>query len=792
MKCSESWLREWVNPNLSHDALSDTLTMAGLEVEEIAPIAKPFTHVVIGQVKTVAKHPEAERLHICEVDIGKEKPLSIVCGAKNVRPELKVAVATIGASLPNGMEIKETALRGVLSHGMLCSASELGLAEESEGLIELAADAPLGESLWTYLALDDHTIEISITPNRGDCLSIQGLAREIHTLTGAPLHPPAMSPVPATHQERFPVKNQAEAACPRYLGRIIRGVKNDISSPIWLKERLRRSGIGSISPVVDVTNYVMLELGQPMHAFDCAKLQGGIVIRYAKAGETLHLLDGSEKTLDDETLVIADERDPLAIAGLMGGVASSITLTTTDIFLESAFFSPLTVARQRQHYLLHSDSAYRFERGVDSTLQRKAIERATQLILSIVGGEAGEVIECVNEATLPPKKTIFLPADSILRVLGIALDNATVETLLKSLQFDFTKETSGWHITIPAYRFDISLSQDVIEEIVRVYGYNRIPTHPLHADLQATHFNDGAERLHEARLALAHAGYHEIISYSFVDKKSQAILDPEEATCELVNPITADMAVMRTSLWPGLIRTLLYNVSRQQHRVRLFEVGACFKKVDGQLEQPLRLGGLITGTVHPLQWGMPAREADFFDLKGDLETLLAAISPAARIQFKPDTHPALHPGQTAVIYVNEQKIGLAGALHPSVVQELDTPAKVFVFELSLDWLTENEAINVQEISKFPEIRRDIAIILQQAVPAQAIQDTIKDIAGDWLKGVFIFDVYTGKGVMPGFKSVAVGLIVQHPTRTLVDDEVAAFMERIVQALQVELGAQLRS
>lgn len=821
MKCSESWLREWVNPDLTREQIADTLTMAGLEVESLAPAANAFTGVVIGKVLTVNKHPEADKLNVCTVDVGGPETLTIVCGASNVAVNMKAAVAMLGAVLPNKMVIAPASIRKVASEGMLCSASELNLSEDSEGLLVLPEDAPLGQDLWVYLDLADYTIDISITPNRGDCLSVRGVARELSALTHTPLNNPLReeAQVKKTVFPKFvmkessdnqnisvhgqgkdlyssvipmTVKVEAKAGCPRYLGREIKQVQADATTPTWLKERLRRSGIRSISPIVDVTNYVMLELGQPMHAFDLATIKKGVVVRQSKQGEKIALLDGSEKELDNETLLIADHEKPLAIAGVMGGLDSSVNLLTRDIFLESAYFSPATIARQRQFYNLNSDSAYRFERGVDPTLQSEAIERATQLILEIAGGQAGPVVPVESKDHLPKPVVITLVHEKIAQVLGIDIPDKEVERIFQALQFSYKREKSNWVVQVPAYRFDLTLPEDLIEEIARIHGYDKIPTHNLRAVLRVSQAEDAADDLHVLRLALSNQGFNEIISYSFIDKKLQALLDPREVAREIMNPITGDMTVMRTNLWPGLMTTLLYNKSRQQQRIRLFELGTCFLTRNNEISHQSRLGGLITGLASAEQWGIPSREADFYDLKGNIENILSLSALAKELEFKPDTHPALHPGQTAVLYYGDKKVGIVGALHPAVLQALDLPDKVFAFELDLHLFGKAGLSQFEEISRFPEIRRDIAILVNQAIPAKQIQDTIKDVAGDWLKDVFIFDVYQGKGISTGSKSIALALILQHPTRTLVEDEVSELMERVITALKGQLGAELRS
>ncbi|MFZ2314083.1 MAG: phenylalanine--tRNA ligase subunit beta [Gammaproteobacteria bacterium] len=792
MKFSELWLREWVKPRLTREALTDVLTMAGLELEELAPVAGDFKGVVIGQILKIEKHPEADRLNICEVDVGQENPLTIVCGASNVAVDMKVPAALVGAVLPNDLIIKQAKLRGVESHGMLCSASELGLSDEQQGLLALPADAPIGQDIRKYLMLDDYTIDLSITPNRGDCLSVRGVAREVSALTGAKITPPAISPVEPSHQEVLPVELLA-ADCPHYVGRIIRGVETNIESPIWLKEGLRRSGVRSISPVVDATNYVMLELGQPMHAFDLDKIKDRIVVRHATAGEKITLLDGSEKELEATAVVIADADVPVALAGVMGGEESSVTPTTTNIFLEAAYFTPKMIAGQRKQYQLNSDSAHRFERGIDTASQREAIEHVTQIILDILGGEPGPVIEQTQAGYPPARPVISLPAEKITRLLGIEIAHADIQAIFNALNMEAVWQTNShtWEVKAPSYRPDITIPEDLIEEIARLYGYDKIPTQHLRAQLQSNAAADetGWQSL---RLAFSERGYHEIISYSFVGKEIQAQLDPEHAPKELLNPITSDMTVMRTNLWPGLINTYRYNKSRQQHRIRLFEIGACFITKGDELLQTSRIGGLISGSALPEQWGGVEREVDFYDLKGDLENIIGMFCAENEIEFKIESHAALHPGRAAAIYCQGKRLGLVGAIHPGLMQPLDVSGNIFVFELDLTELHQMNQSKYKEFSKFPEIRRDLAILVNDTIRAKEIQDTIRLTAGDWLQNVFIFDVYQGKGITPGSKSVALRLVVQHPERTLVDSEVAELMERVIASLKEQLGAELRS
>jgi phenylalanyl-tRNA synthetase beta chain len=791
MKFSESWLRELANPKLTREQLCTQLTYAGLEIEEFVPVAGSFSGVVVGNVLSLEKHPEADRLNICEVDVGASNPLTIVCGAANVRAGMRVAAALEGAKLPNDLTIKTTKVRGVSSSGMLCSARELGLAEESEGLFELPANAPLGKSVYEYLQLDDYIIDVSITPNRGDCLSILGMAKEVSALTECALTVPNFPEIKSTIKDTLPVNIQAEKECPRYVGRVIRQVNANAVTPIWLRERLRRAGVRSISAVVDVTNYVMLELGQPMHAFSLDKIAGGIDVRISKAGEILKLLDGNEVKLDAETLIIADTEKPLAIAGVMGGLDSGVTLATQDIFLESAFFSPMPIARAGRRYNLSSDSAYRFERGIDPTLQRVAIERATELLAEIVGGQVGPVIEVSIEKNIPQPAKIELRAARIEKILGCKIADSDVEAIMRRLGFACLKLTNGWQVIVPARRSDVTAEIDLIEEVVRLYGYDKIPCHFPTAALQIHSSLENQIPLQKIRRGLCDLGYQEVVTYSFIDKKLQELFEPEQSLIEVVNPITAEMSVMRRSILPSLVSTLIYNQNRQQSRIRMFETGLRFFMQDGKLQQQRTISGLINGAAQPEQWGIPTRAADFFDLKGDLQNLFKLTLAAEEFTFKSGKHSALHPGQTAAVYRAGEFVGIFGSIHPSIAQLLKIEGKVFVFELALDLLETARVPRFSGLSKFPEIRRDIAILLDQSVPAQDIQDTIRQEVGDLLKDVDIFDLYQGKGIAAGQKSIALSLTLQHSSRTLVDEEVVDLMGRVIVALKGRFNAELR-
>jgi phenylalanyl-tRNA synthetase beta chain len=704
---------------------------------------------------------------------------------------MKVPAALVGAVLPNKMKITRSKLRGVVSNGMLCSEVELGVAEESNGIMPLPVDAPIGKSVWDYLNLTDYVMDINITPNRGDCLSVLGVAIETSALTGCVLTRPAITDIKPTVTDSLPITIDAPSACPRYVGRVIRDIKADAPTPIWLKERLRRSGIRSISAVVDVMNYVMLELGQPMHAFDLEKISGGIHVRKAKATEEIVTLDGQTIKANQDTLTIADDKKLLALAGVMGGLDSGVTLLTTDIFLESAFFTPENIAPAVRRYKLTSESSYRFERGIDPTIQVQAIERATELLLSLTGGKPGPVLDIIHEQHLPKQTVISLRSARIAKVLGFVIEDHEIETFLKRLGFVTEKNAEGWLVKVPLRRSDIILEVDLIEEVMRLYGYDKLPSRSTIAMLCMNPRSETKLDMITLRRTLCDLGYHEVITYSFIDKELQNLFDPHNQPKELINPITSDMSVMRTNLWPGLVNTLLYNQNRQQSRIRLFETGLRFMNQDNTLHQQRVLSGLVSGPVAEEQWGCPIRQADFFDVKGDLQNIFKLIKDEKKFIFKPCSNSVLHPGQAAEIFRGEQSVGVMGALHPKIIQSLGVSQTVFVFELLLDVLEIAVMPKYTEISKFPEIRRDLAIFVDQTVPAQQIQDTIEEVGGELLRNVMVFDVYQGKGVPSHQKSIALALTLQHASRTLVDEEVADVFGRIVDVLKRKFAAELR-
>ncbi|WP_454255510.1 phenylalanine--tRNA ligase subunit beta [Pseudomonas sp. Marseille-Q8238] len=791
MKFSEQWLRSWVNPAVSRDELVARLSMVGLEVDSVTLAAGQFSGIVVGEILSTEQHPDADKLRVCQVSNGAET-FQVVCGAPNARPGIKIPFAMIGAELPGDFKIKKAKLRGVESFGMLCSASELQISDDNSGLLELAAEAPVGSDIRTYLELDDASIELGLTPNRGDCLSLAGLAREVGAIYAAQVVPVTIAPVAPVHDEVRPVDVLATKACPRYLGRVIKNVDLSRPTPLWMVERLRRSDIRSIDAVVDITNYVMLELGQPMHAFDLAEINGGIRVRMAEEGEKLVLLDGQEVSLRADTLVIADHQRPLAIAGVMGGEHSGVSAGTRDLFLESAFFDPIALAGKARSYGLHTDASHRYERGVDSQLAHQAMERATTLLLEIVGGEAGAIIEAVSEGDLPQIAPITLRAERISQMLSMEMGAAEIERLLSALGLDVSAQGSGvWTVGVPSHRFDISLEVDLIEELGRLYGYNRLPVRYPQARLAPKAKPEARAELPALRRLLVARGYQEAITYSFIDPKLFSLFAPGIEPLQLANPISADMAAMRSSLWPGLVKALQHNLNRQQTRVRLFESGLRFVGQLGELKQEAMLSGVITGGRLPEGWAHSRDDVDFYDLKADVEALLGYAGAGQDFRFVPGEHPALHPGQTARIERDGREVGFIGALHPELAKSLGLDQPVYLFELVLGEVVQGHMPAFSELSRFPEVRRDLALLADRDLAAELVLDCIREAAGEWLTDLRLFDVYHGKGIDPHRKSLAVGLTWQHPSRTLNDDEVGAVTQNILSSLEERFNATLR-
>ncbi|MEI2264786.1 phenylalanine--tRNA ligase subunit beta [Erwinia sp. CGal63] len=794
MKFSELWLREWVNPAIDSAALSEQITMAGLEVDGVEAVAGTFHGVVVGEVVECGQHPNADKLRVTKINVGGDRLLDIVCGAPNCRQGLKVAVATIGAVLPGDFKIKAAKLRGEPSEGMLCSYSELGIADDHNGIIELPLDAAVGTDIRDYLKLDDSTIEISVTPNRADCLGIIGIARDVAVLNKLPLNEPVIEPVAATIQDTFPVRVDAVDACPRYLGRVIKGINVKAATPLWMKEKLRRCGIRSIDPVVDITNYVLLELGQPMHAFDLDRIDGGINVRMAEEGETLTLLDGTEAKLNADTLVIADHHKALAMGGIFGGEHSGVNEETTNVLFECAFFSPLAITGRARRHGLHTDASHRYERGVDPQLQYKALERATRLLLDICGGEAGPVIDQTNEATLPPRATITLRREKLDRLIGHVIADEEVSDILSRLGCEVTAGDGVWQAVAPSWRFDMQIEEDLVEEVARVYGYNNIPDVPVQAGLVMTSHREAKLSLKRVKAMLVDKGYQEAITYSFVDPKVQALLHPGEENLVLPSPISVEMSAMRLSLWTGLLSAVVYNQNRQQSRVRLFESGLRFvpdTQANLGIRQDVMLAGVISGARYEEHWDLARQTVDFYDLKGDLESVLDLTGKLEQIQFRPEAHPALHPGQSAGIWLQEQRIGYLGVVHPELERKLDLNGRTVVFELEWDKVSDRVLPEASEISRFPANRRDIAVLVAENVPAADIIAECKKVGVNQVVGVNLFDVYRGKGVNEGFKSLAISLILQDTGRTLEEEEIAATVAKCVAALKERFQATLR-
>ena len=790
MQLSLNWLREWANPAATAIELAHKLNMAGLEAESKPLAEHALQGVVVGRILTAEKHPQADRLRVCTVDIGTGTPQQIVCGAPNARVGLCAPVATVGSTLPGDLHIKAAQLRGVDSAGMLCSAKELMLSDKSEGLLELDDEATPGTPISSYLKLDDTLLTLELTPNRGDALSINGLAREVGALYGLQPCKPALEKAAITSSKSLAVTIENTADCSRYLGRVIEGINPQARTPDWLRERLRRSGIRSIHPVVDITNLVMLELGQPMHAFDLAKLGGPIHVRRAQSGETLKLLTEETANLNKELLITAGGQ-AVAMAGVMGGADSGVTATTTSIFFESAAFAPAVVAGTARRHKLSSDAAYRYERGVDTALQAEALERATTLALAICGGQAGPVTSAGGDVS---SAAITLRHQKLVDLLGVEIAASEVEARLQSLGVAVSKAGEGvWLCTPPSWRFDLAIEQDLIEEVARLFGYENITAKPYRAALIPPAQSEARRPAARIRDALVARGWQEAVTYSFVDAKVQAKLTPAFAGIALDNPIAETMGVMRTTLWTGLIGAWLHNHQRQMKRVRFFELAGTFAETESQIIETPRLSGLAYGPTLAEQWGEKSRPVDFYDLKADVEALCAAFGgDAGAFRFESGAHPALHPGRTASLIRHGEIVGVLGELHPELVRSLDLPGAPLLFELDWSRLAAARVPVAQPVPEFPASRRDLALVVDEATPVQALIDTAKAAAGANLAQALVFDIYRGQGLRDGSKSVALGLIFQDYSRTLTLEEIDTQVVGIVTALSQKLGANLRS
>jgi phenylalanyl-tRNA synthetase beta chain len=790
MLISVNWLKDWVDIDLSAEELSKKLTASGLEVDTLEPVSSPFSGVVIAEIASCESHPDADKLKLCSIDFGGDAPAQVVCGAPNARAGIRIPLAQVGAVLGEDFKIRKAKLRGVESFGMACSARELGLSDDHSGLMELPENAPLGMDIREYLELDDHAIEVELTPNRADCLSIRGVARDVAASCRANYTPLDIQAIAETIEDTIGVTLEAAEDCPRYVGRIIRGIDPTAPTPLWMVEKLRRSGIRSISASVDCTNYVLMELGQPMHAFDLDKLQGDIHVRRGRAGEKLVLLDGKEVDVDESLLAICDNAGPVALAGIMGGLESGVTDSTSNILLESAYFKPATISGKARDLGLHTDASHRFERGVDPQGQVDAIERITELLLAIAGGEAGPLIHAVEEAHVPAQNEVTLRHARLNRVLGVELDEDEVTSILESLRMSPKFNGQGWEVKAPSDRFDIEIEEDLIEEVARIYGYDNIPAALPAGELDPGIIPETTVTLRSLQQSLCGAGYTEAINYAFT---SHGLLDRfsmDEHVLPLANALNTDLEVMRTALLPGLMETLQRNLRRQQDRLRFFEIGTVFDQED-DLTETLHLAAVACGSVYPEQWGQASRTTDFYDVKGDLEDLLALRGNKGEIKFRNASYPWLHPGQAATVSIDGRDAGWIGAIHPQILKAMEIKGQVIGFELDVDVISNRELPYAKEISRFPSVRRDLALFVPENISYEDIRSNVIDLSGDLLANLVLFDLYAGQNVEKGYKSLAIGLILQNVSCTLTDEVVDSLVQDVVLGLKERLGAQLR-
>ena len=791
MRISLAWLGEWVDSGLGASELASRLTMSGLEVESVEPAAGDFQGVVVGEVLSVERHAGADKLAVCQVAGGGRARLQVVSGAPNVRAGMKAPLALEGARMADGGVIRATRLRGVESAGMLCSARELGLSDEHEGILELPDELVPGTPLREALSLDDTILTLNVTPNRGDVLSVLGVAREVSAIAARAMTPPALDPVAPATREKFAVRLDAPASCPRFAGRVIQGVNPAARTPLWMRERLRRAGLRPLRPVVDVTNYVMLELGQPLHAYDLRRLRGHIEVRMARAGEKLLLLDGREMALAPDTLVIADAEAPVGLAGIMGGEKSGIAADTAEVFLEAAFFPPDAVAGVARRHGLVTDAAQRFERGVDPRGQERAIERATELLVGIAGGRAGPTIVTQDEAQLPGRPGVTLRPERVARLLGVQIPRAEIEEILRRLGMQVAAAGDSLGVIPPSHRFDIAIEQDLIEEVARIHGFDNIPRSDARMPQRPQPSTERAVTRERLRLLLVDRGYQEVITYSFVDPRLQRRMFPDREALALANPLSAELADMRISLWPGLVEALRFNQRRQQDRVRIFEVGTRFEVSAGRLAESQGIAGLVSGTALPEQWGAENRAADFYDVKSDVEGLFALTGRQAAISYVAASHECLHPGRSAAVHDGKNLVGWMGQLQPELARKLELRDAPWIFELSIDPSFRSEVPVFREISRYPAIRRDLAVVVEESVTLDELRESVNLAAKGLLRELAVFDLYRGKGVEPGRKSVALGLILQETSRTLTDAEADAVVAAVIERVKGDLKAGIR-
>ena len=791
MKFALSWLREWVDPGMSAEDLGHRITMAGLEVDGIEADGEGLDGVIVAEVVSAAKHPDADRLSVCQVSTGEGDPIEVVCGAPNVRAGLKTPFAAPGIRLPNGMKLRKSKIRGVVSNGMLCSAVELGLGTESDGIMELPDDAPAGSELPAYLSLPDAVIDVDLTPNRGDCFSVLGIARDVSALTNKPLSGPDMPALEAATDRVHPVKRPVPDACPRFAHRVVEGIDPKAASPLWMTERLRKSGLRAIHPVVDVTNYVMLELGQPLHAYDLDQLQGAVQPRFAKFGEKVTLLDDRTIDLNDDTVVITDDSGVIGLAGIMGGKSTMVQDNTTNVFFEAAFWPQKVMAGRARSYGMHTDASVRFERGVDPALQAKAVERAVELLVRIAGGQAGPLVDDVDTELLPQRSAIKLTNERLVRVLGAEFEVDTVTDILNALGLEVTAEEGSWTVTPPSYRFDIALEDDLIEEVARVYGYDRIPESTATASMPLSPVPEGFVDADSIAGTLVARDFTEVITWSFVDAESNELVSGQASELVLANPISSELGVMRSSLWSGMLTAASNNVARQQDRVRLFEMGRSYHgSVNEPVETP-QVAGLLLGPALDESWAAKRQAVDFFDLKGDVEALLDTTGHAGDFTFEAAEHAALQPGQTARVLRDGEIVGTLGKVHPRVLKHFSIKQDAFVFELDVEKTFAAEVPVAKPVSKYPSVRRDIAVVVAESVRGSALVNAVYDAAPDLIKAVRVFDVYQGDGIEAGLKSIALGLILQETSRTLTDDDADTAVAAAVQKLKQDFDADLR-
>ncbi len=813
MKFSEQWLREWVNPPVDTEALGDQLTFMGLEVDEIVSAAPEFVDVVVARIASIEQHPDADRLRVCQVDCGQEELVQVVCGAPNARAGLTTALAQVGGQLPDGTKLKKAKLRGQVSMGMLCSAAELQLSDDASGIMELADDAPPGQALVEWLELNDSIIDIELTADRGDCLSIRGVARDLCARNDLPMLLHEITTMPVQIDDQWPVQVTDDSACVRFTGRVIRDIDISAPTPAWMVERLRRSGVRAINSPVDITNYVMLELGQPMHAFDLDKLQGAIQVRLARASEKLVLLDGREVSLDESTTIIADDRGPIGIAGIMGGADTGVSETTRNIFFESALFLPTMIAGKPRRYASHTDSAHRFERGVDPAGQLEALEYATGLMLNIGGGKVGPAMDWNEPSRMPQRLAVKVRDSRLRRVLGISPSSDTVQTIFTRLGIASTVTEDGWQVHAPSYRYDLAIEEDYIEEVARILGFDSLPrTYPSNTPV-FTPLSEAAVPVIAVKNRLVAMGYQEVITYSFVEAGQQDILRPDLVALPLANPLSSELGVMRTTLVGGLISTLKRNASRQIGSMKLFETGLRFlpnddrgpidqlddfilashghvQQIDDSIQQQEMLGGLVAGRLDAENWNADEQLVDFYAVKRHLESLFAQANGSPATFVKSDLS-MLHPGQQAAVQVDGALVGYVGALSPGVMQQLDLDISVVVFEFSLQALCESRVPKASQLSRFPQVRRDLAFVVDESVTYQQMLDVVRDSVKSQLVDVRIFDVYQGENIDKGKKSMALGLILQDFSRTLQDKDADKVVARVTDALGASLGAVLR-